>query len=77
MFSKDNILKILTGVIHPGSGKDIVTLGMVSEVTTSEKGISILLTPEKSNDPFLSSLRSTIVKTLKDALGQGYYNCAS
>ena len=70
MFSKEKILKILSGVIHPGTGKDIVTLGMVSEVTSSDKGISILLTPEKSNDPFLSSVRSTIVKTLKDTLGQ-------
>ena len=70
MFSKDNILKILSGVIHPGTGKDIVTLGMVSEVSSSDKGISILLTPEKSNDPFLSSVRSSIVKSLKDALGQ-------
>jgi len=70
MFSKDNILKILSGVIHPGTGKDIVSLGMVSEVTSTDKGISILLTPEKSNDHFLSSLRSSVVKTLKDALGQ-------
>ena len=70
MFSKDSILKILAGVIHPGTGKDIVTLGMVSEVNSTDKGISILLTPEKSNDPFLSSVRSSVVKTLKDALGQ-------
>jgi ATP-binding protein involved in chromosome partitioning len=70
MFSKDQILKILSGVVHPGTGKDIVSLGMVSEVTSSDNGISILLTPEKSNDPFLSSLRSTIVKVLKDTLGQ-------
>ena len=70
MFSKDKILKILTTVIHPGTGKDIVTLGMVSEVISSDKGISILLTPEKSNDPFLTSIRSTIVKSLKENLGQ-------
>lgn len=70
VFSKDNILKILSGVIHPGTGKDIVTLGMVSEVISSDKGISVVLTPAKSNDPFLSSVRSTIVKTLKEALGQ-------
>jgi len=70
VLSKDNILKILSGLIHPGTGKDIVTLGMVSEVILSDEGISVVLTPGKSNDPFLSSLRSTIVKTLKEALGQ-------
>ena len=69
-FSKDKIIKILSGVIHPGTGKDIVTLGMVSEVISSEKGISVVLTPEKSNDPFLNSVRSTVVKTLKETLGQ-------
>jgi ATP-binding protein involved in chromosome partitioning len=70
MFSKDKILKVLSTVIHPGTGKDLVSLGIVSEVTSTDKGISILLTPEKSNDPFISSVRSTIVKALKETLGQ-------
>ena len=32
MFSKDQILKALSGIIHPDKKKDIVTLGMVSEI---------------------------------------------
>lgn len=70
MFSKEKILEILSTVVHPGTGKDLVTLGMVSKVTSDDKGISMALTPEKSNDPFISSIRSTIVKSLKDGLGQ-------
>ena len=69
MFSKDQILKALSRVIHPDKKKDIVALGMVSEIESSEKGISITLTPEKSNDPFITSIKSTIVRTLKDVLG--------
>jgi ATP-binding protein involved in chromosome partitioning len=69
MFSKDQILKALSGIIHPGNGKDIVTLGMISEIQSGKEGISITVTPEKSNDPFISSIKSTIVKTLKDILG--------
>jgi ATP-binding protein involved in chromosome partitioning len=69
MFSKDQILTVLSKVIHPEKKKDIVTLGMVTEVEYGEKGISIVLTPEKSNDPFISSVRSTIVRTLKEVLG--------
>jgi len=42
---------------------------MVSDIQTGENGISLTLTPEKSNDPFISSIRSTIVRTLKDSLG--------
>ncbi len=70
MFSNDQILKALSRVIHPDKKKDIVTLGMVSEIESLEKGISLTLTPEKSNDPFISSIKSTIVRTLKDVLGQ-------
>ncbi len=69
MFQKDQILNALTKVIHPDKKKDIVTLGMISEIESGETGISLILTPEKSNDPFISSIKSTIVKTLKDTLG--------
>jgi ATP-binding protein involved in chromosome partitioning len=69
MFSEEQILKALSKIIHPEKKKDIVGLGMISEIQTGEKGISLTLTPDKSNDPFISSIRSTIVRTLKDVLG--------
>ncbi len=69
MYSKDNILAALKKVIHPEKGKDIVTLGMVSDVVSEENGISLTISPERSNDPFISSIKSTIVKTLKDTFG--------
>jgi ATP-binding protein involved in chromosome partitioning len=69
MHSKEEILKVLSKVIHPAKGIDIVTLGMVSEVESSENGISLTVVPEKSSDPFISSVRSTIVRTIKDNLG--------
>jgi ATP-binding protein involved in chromosome partitioning len=69
MFSKDQILKALSRVIHPEKKKDIVSLGMITEIDSGENGITITLTPEKSNDPFISSIKSTIVRTIKDVLG--------
>jgi ATP-binding protein involved in chromosome partitioning len=69
MFSKEQILKALSIIIHPEKGKDIVTLGLISEIETGEDGISITITPEKPNDPFLSSLKSSAARTLKEALG--------
>jgi ATP-binding protein involved in chromosome partitioning len=69
MFSKDQILKALTKVIHPEKGKDIVALGLISEIGTDNEGISITITPEKSNDPFISSVKSTVARTLKEVLG--------
>jgi ATP-binding protein involved in chromosome partitioning len=70
MLSKEQILKALTKITHPEKGKDIVTLGMISEIESGKEGISMVLTPERSNDPFISSIRSIIVKTLKEAFGQ-------
>ena len=69
MFSEDQVLKALGQVIHPEKKKDIVSLGMVGGIATGHDGISIKLTPGKSNDPFISSVKSTIVRTLKDTLG--------
>ncbi|MFZ0280451.1 MAG: Mrp/NBP35 family ATP-binding protein [Bacteroidales bacterium] len=69
MFQKEQILKALTKVIHPEKGKDIVSLGMISDIESGEDGISVTITPEKSNDPFITSIKSTIARTLKEALG--------
>ena len=69
MFAKDQILNALSKVIHPEKKKDIVALGMITEVESGENGISLTLTPEKSNDPFISSIKSTIVRTIKEVLG--------
>ena len=69
MFSEDQILKALSGIIHPEKKKDIVSLGMVTEIDSADNGISLTLTPEKSNDPFISSIKSTIVRTIKEVLG--------
>ncbi len=69
MYTREQILKALSGVIHPEKRKDIVSLGMIAEIESDETGISLTLAPDKSNDPFLSSVRSSIARVLKDSLG--------
>ncbi len=69
MYSRESILEALKGVVHPGTGKDIVTMGLVASVSSDEKGITVILSPEKSNDPAISTLRSTCVKVIKEKLG--------
>ncbi|MFN8240089.1 MAG: Mrp/NBP35 family ATP-binding protein [Bacteroidales bacterium] len=69
MFSEKDIRKALGKVIHPEKNKDIISLGMVTSVTSDADGISLTLVPEKSNDPFVSSIKSSVVKVLKDELG--------
>lgn len=69
MFTKHQILDALKKVVHPEKAQDIVSLGMVTEINVSEEGITLTIAPEKSNDPFIASVRSSIVKTLKESLG--------
>ncbi len=69
MFTKDQILEALSRVKHPEKGKDIVSLGYVSDIESGADGISVTLTPEKSNDPFISSLKSSAVRAIKEVLG--------
>ena len=69
MFSREEILSALTKVIHPEKGKDIVSLGIVTDISSDESGISLTLEPEKSNDPFISSIKSTVARVLKEHLG--------
>jgi ATP-binding protein involved in chromosome partitioning len=67
--TQDQILSALQKVIDPEKGKDIVSLGMVGDIKSEVSGISLVIIPGKSNDPFISSLKSTIVRTLKEVLG--------
>ena len=68
MHKKEDILKALRMVSHPEKGKDIVTLGMVGDITETPEGITIVLVPEKSNDPFLTSIKSNCVRAVKEVL---------
>lgn len=69
MFSRNQILNALGKVFHPEKKKDIVSLGLVNKIESDENGITITLVPERSNDPFISSLRSSVTKVLKEELG--------
>lgn len=69
MYSRNQISEALSKIIHPEKKKDIVTLGIVAQIESDESGISLTLVPEKSNDPFITSIKSSIVKVLKTELG--------
>ena len=69
MFRKEQVIEALRQVNHPEKGKDIVSLGYVGDVLIDSSGIKLILTPEKSNDPMLSSIKSNCVRALKEHLG--------
>lgn len=69
MKTEQEILAALSKVVHPEKGVDIVAMGMVQYAYEDEAGITVVLETERPNDPFLSSIKSTIVKALKKAFG--------
>ncbi|MFN8211247.1 MAG: Mrp/NBP35 family ATP-binding protein [Bacteroidales bacterium] len=69
MFSEKDIVEALKKVMHPEKKKDIISLGMVGTVDSDASGITLVIVPEKSNDPFIGSIRSSIVKILKEEFG--------
>ena len=69
MFSQSQISEALRKVIHPEKKQDIVSLGMVGKIESDKAGISLVIIPEKSNDPFINSVKSSIVRVLKEEFG--------
>ncbi len=42
---------------------------MVGDIQVTDEGITLVLVPEKSNDPFLASVKSNCVRAVKEELG--------
>ena len=69
MYTKEQVIAALKEVNHPEKGTDIVSLGMIGDISIDNEGIKLVLTPERSNDPFLSSIKSSCARAVKDVLG--------
>ncbi len=60
------ILDALKHVVHPGKGKDIVSLGMVEDdLKIDGKKISFSLLFDRANDPMVASLKKACVQAIK------------
>jgi ATP-binding protein involved in chromosome partitioning len=70
-FTEGQILDILRKVIHPVSGKDIITLNLVNGLQVGEKSVSFKLEFPGFNDPLKSSLKKACQKILQEQLGDG------
>lgn len=66
--SENQVLEILRNIIHPVSGKDIVTLGMIQDLHTEEGKISFSLYFKNHSDPLKASLQKACKRVLKDRL---------
>jgi ATP-binding protein involved in chromosome partitioning len=64
--SNDKILDILKKISYPGSDKDIVSLGIVKDIKINENIISFSLFFDKSNNPFISSVKRACINAIHD-----------
>lgn len=63
--TKENVLDALSHVRYPGTGKDIVSSGMIyGDITIEGNKVSLSLLFEKPNDPFVKS----VVKAAETAI---------
>ena len=64
------IQEILKKVMHPEHNKDIMSLGMVQELTINGQNIGFTLTLAKPNDPFASSVKKACTRAVEEKFGK-------
>lgn len=64
-----NAVDILKGVIHPETGKDIVSMGMVDITAETDNEIRLTIRLTKANDPAAGSIRRAAQAMIKEATG--------
>lgn len=69
-YNKEQVLSALKTVIHPDKKRDIVALGLVSNVVIEGKKVSFTLVFDKPNDPFVNSIRKACVHAIQENLGE-------
>jgi ATP-binding protein involved in chromosome partitioning len=68
--SSQQVIEALKRVKHPEKNLDIISLNMVSDLQVEGDKISFSLVFQKSNDPFISSIRKASVKAIKTYIGK-------
>lgn len=60
---KEDIIRALQQIIHPGFGKDLMELGLIGDIVIEDKIIIIKTIPQKK-DPFAKSVNKVIKNTI-------------
>ncbi len=67
-YSEDKILSLLSNIVHPSTGKDIVTMKMVKDLKIEDSNVSFKLSFPSVNDPLKGSLKKACEKLLLEVL---------
>ena len=68
-FTENQVLEVLRKVVHPASGKDIISMHLVNGLHLADKTISFNLEFPSANDPLKSSIKKASIKILQETFG--------
>ncbi len=69
IISESQVLEVLRKVIHPATGKDIISMHLVNGLYTGDNSVNFSLEFPTFNDPLKSSIKKACTKMLQDAFG--------
>ena len=67
--NKENIEQVLTTVLHPETGKDIVSSGILEGIELTDNSVDLTISFFKSTDPFINSIKRAIKSALEAEFG--------
>jgi ATP-binding protein involved in chromosome partitioning len=70
--SEDQLLQALKLIIHPSSGKDIISMDLVKNINLTGKGVSFDLMFTSMNDPLKTSIKKACEITLREKFGADF-----
>lgn len=67
--SEKQVLEVLRKVVHPASGKDLISMNLVNNLKVQGKRIGFTLEFPTFNDPLRTSLKKACARMLQEAFG--------
>jgi len=67
--SDNQVLEVLRKVVHPASGKDIISMHLVNSLYVGENSVRFVLEFTSANDPLKSSIKRACIKLLQETFG--------
>lgn len=64
---EEQIKKLLSTIVHPETGEDLVKSGFLEHLATTEEKITVVLRFAKPHDPFSTKIKNQVEATLKGA----------
>ncbi len=64
--TENQIKKVLSEIVHPETGNDIVSSGIVENIVIAENGATVTLFFRKRKDPFANSIKRQIITAVTE-----------